>query len=290
MKTLETIYSQPGRMTYAGEHARLLSTLPRDLPGLVAALQGLLIHEYMLGMYGASVPEVRKQETHLRGLDTMLANLQQLDPRPLTETRKPTARAIGVCRHFTVLLVGALRAQGIPARARVGFASYFNRGTFEDHWLGEYWNAVEQRWISVDAQLDSTQRNVFGTDFDPLDVPRDRFLIAADAWQRYRRGELAPEKFGIMDLRGAWFIAGNLIRDLAALNAVELLPWDAWGAMPSPAQSLTPEELQFFDRIAQLTAAPEENLHELPALYTDARVKVGDSVFNSRLQTLQTID
>ena len=34
----------------------------------------------------------------------------------------------------------------------------------------------------VDAQIDEVQQNLFNNDFDLLDVPRDRFLVAGDAW------------------------------------------------------------------------------------------------------------
>ena len=32
-------------------------------------------------------------------------------------------------------------------------------------------------------------------------------------------------------LHGAWFVAGNVVRDLAALNKREMLAWDVWGIM-----------------------------------------------------------
>ena len=35
-------------------------------------------------------------------------------------------------------------------------------------------------------------------------------------------------KYGIFDLRGLWFVAGNVMRDFAALNNMEMLPWDVW--------------------------------------------------------------
>ena len=38
-----------------------------------------------------------------------------------------------------------LRAKGVPARARLGFGSYFNPGYFEEHVLCEYWNAAQER-------------------------------------------------------------------------------------------------------------------------------------------------
>ena len=67
-----------------------------------------------------------------------------------------------------------------------------------------------------------------------LDVPRDQFLVAGDAWQLCRAGKADPMDFGILDLFGWWMIAGNVVRDLAALNNREMLPWDCWGPMPRP--------------------------------------------------------
>ena len=61
----------------------------------------------------------------------------------------------------------------------------------------------------VDAQLDGPQCKAFRPDFDPLDVPRDRFIIAGDAWQMCRRGRADPDQFGLSlvpHLHGLWFV------------------------------------------------------------------------------------
>jgi transglutaminase-like putative cysteine protease len=52
----------------------------------------------------------------------------------ISTARPPQKRLVGVCHHPMLLLVAMLRAQGVPARARSGFGSYFNPGFFEDHW------------------------------------------------------------------------------------------------------------------------------------------------------------
>ena len=189
-----------------------------------------------------------------------------------------------MCWHFTQLLCTALRNQGIPARARVGFGAYFTPGKFEDHWVGEYWNAAQRRWILVDAQLDSAWRNAIKVDFDPLDVPRNRFIIAGDAWQQCRSGRADASAFGLspINLSGLWFIAGNILRDLAALNRMELLPWDCWGMMPRNDAELTPKEMAEFDKLAALTMAGDEALPELRRLYeSDERLRVPTTVFNA---------
>jgi hypothetical protein len=129
-------------------------------------------------------------------------------------------------------------------------------------------------------------------DFDPLDVPRDRFIVAHDAWQRCRTGEWDPSNLGIsiVPLHGLWFIAGDLIRDAAALNGVESLPWDVWGGMAKIDAALSPEQLAFFDRLAVLTAAPDEHADELRALYADERLRIGDTVWNDRTQANEKVD
>jgi hypothetical protein len=293
MEISDAIYTTPGPMTSPGNYASLLQTLPRELAALTRAIQGLTIHEYMLDKYGVSVPEQRKRESQLRRLDHMLAALVARDPRPLAVRREPAERSIGVCRHFTVLLIAALRTHGAKARARVGFGSFFNPPQYEDHWVGEYWNERQQRWIRVDAQLDELQRRAMKVAFDPLDVPRDQFVVAHDAWTRTRRGELDEHRFGFSaaGLTGLWFIAGSLIRDAAALNSVELLPWDVWGAMPRPGAVLTPEQLVYFDRLAQLTAAPDAHASELRALFENGdALKPGATVWNDRVQAAEAVD
>jgi hypothetical protein len=41
-----------------------------------------------------------------------------------------------------------------------------------------------------------------------------------------------------------------MISDVAALNKVEMLPWDVWGGMPQPNEVLTAGQLAFFDHLA----------------------------------------
>src|SRR5437763_1324295 len=131
--------------------------------------------------------------------------LRAIDPAPLAQARPPGRRLIGVCRHFTVLAVALLRLRGTPARSRCGFGTYFD-GTPVDHWVVEYWDG--RAWKLGDAQMDAVQREALKLPFDPLDVPRDRFMVAGEAWRRCRAGEADPSSFGIMHLRGLWFAAG----------------------------------------------------------------------------------
>ena len=294
MKTSECspldFYIRPTTMMFGGSYAPMFAGLPNDLAALVRIVQGLLLHEHAAPEYGVTLTDERRNEVQLRSVEQMLNRLLAHDNQPLSVARPISNRLVGVCRHFTILLVALLRAKGVPARARCGFGSYFKRGHFYDHWVCEYWNAAEARWVRVDAQLDDVQRKMLNVDFNVFDVPRDRFVIASEAWRRCRAGEVDPSQFGIFDMGGLWFVAGNLVRDVAALNNMEMLPWDVWGAMPHPDELLQNDQLEFFDRLAALTRAPDTTLTELRMLYTDDdRLRVPGTVFNAVLNRPEAI-
>jgi hypothetical protein len=287
MSTTVSTFVEPGAMTAPGHHAHLFAGLPGDPAELAAIIQGLLLHEFFAPAYGVDLSEERRGTVHLRPVEQWLASIAAEDGRPLTVPRPPSSRLVANCRHFTVLLVAMLRAQNIPARARCGFGTYFIPGSFEDHWVAEYWNEAAGRWVLVDAQIDSTQRAMLPIDFDLMDVPRDRFLVAGEAWSRCRTGAADPDRFGLSEINeaGLWWVAGNLLRDTAALNKRELLPWDEWGAMPSPEAAIGEDELALFDRLATLTEAPDRSIDELRTIYErDDRVRVPPVVFNGRRQ------
>ena len=277
-------YTRPGVMTSAGSQARLLAGLPPGIGGLAAVTQGVLVHEHLTGLYGFELPDERRDSVHLRRAEQLLQRISTEDGRPLAVARPAPARVAGICRHFTVLVVTMLRAQGTPARARCGFGGYFVPGLFEDHWVAEFWDGARQRWVLADAQLDAVQRDRFGIGFDVLDVPRDQFLTAGEAWRRYRAGQADPARFGLSVIgeSGDWWIAANLMRDAAALCGLELLPWDCWGAMPGPGEAMGADRLALFDRLAGLTADPDASLPSLRALLEeDDRLTVPPLVRNA---------
>lgn len=275
-------YRGDGPMTADPAHAALYKALPDDIASLTRVMHGLLLHQHIAPAYGQKLSGERLDEPHIRSVHKMLDQLLAHDDRPLTATRSPEKRLVGVCRHYAALFVTMLRVKGHAARARCGFGTYFEAGKFIDHWVCEYWNAAQSRWVLVDGQIDDVQRGLFKPDFDLLDVPRDRFVIAGDAWKQCRDGRQDPGKFGIMQMTGLWFIAGNVLRDFAALNNVEMLPWDVWGPMPRPDESASAEQLALLDRLAALTRTPDQSFAELRKLYqTDANLRVPATVFNA---------
>jgi hypothetical protein len=262
-------------MTDPREHAPLFDDLPRDVAALCKVVQGVMIHIFWAERYGIKLSDERKNEVQIRSVARKLAHILELDPRPLSDARSLDKKLVGNCRDFSVMLTALLQHQGVPARARCGFGRYFMPGKYEDHWVCEYWHATENRWRFVDGQLDEFQQQALRIRFSPLDVPRTMFITGGKAWQMCRAGQADPDRFGIFDMHGLWFVRGDFVRDVAALNKMDLLPWDGWGIIETKDNDLSAADLAFLDRVAELTQGDVPQFDAVRAVYeSDARLRV----------------
>lgn len=97
------------------------------------------------------------------------------------------------CRGQAVLLAAILKTKGISARVRSGFAEYpSNEGIYWDHWVTEYYNIKNSRWTLVDADC-CCNENI---DFDIYDIPPNKFLTVAEAWEIFRKNKSDLLKIG----------------------------------------------------------------------------------------------
>jgi hypothetical protein len=284
-------YTQPGPLTDAGAHRDALLALPKDVPELLAAVQGNLVHQALTHLYDFELSEAQRETAHVRPADRILEQILTDDQRPLADPREPQARFACTCRTFTLMTVAALRAHAVPARARCGFLHYDpNSDWYIDHWVAEYWNG--ERWILSDAQMDPVQVKAFGLDFDPADVPRDKFVVAGQAWTDYRKGELDGDKCGLPGIpgeSGPWWIAANLIRDVASLANMELLPWDVWGRIPEPEDTIDADLTALLDDLAALTADPDTAAEARARYEADDRIRVPEQVRNAVRRTAEPV-
>lgn len=260
----QSVHSDPGT-------AERLAGLPSGPDELALLVRHLLIHREETGRFGCALPESRyRTEAETRYIDDILDIVLRLDDAPLTAPRRPLDRFAGTCRDFALLHCALLRHTGTPARVRCGYATYFAEGFHDDHWVTEYLHP-DRGWVLSDPQFipDSRMDSVYELDFDPLDVPRDRFLVAGEGWLRCRKGEADPKTFGVsvLGLMGLWMVRGNVVRDLAALNKAEVLPWDAWGVGDGgPGGKEAGEaELAVLDAAAEVTI--EADFERVRALY-----------------------
>lgn len=248
--------------------AAALAGVPDDPVELCRAAQGLVVLPDLAAGFG--IPEDRHDERSIRGASDVLRRLLELDGAPIDEPRRPDRRVVGTCRHFALLSCAFLRHRGIPARARCGFAGYFVADKYVDHWVTEYLDA-SGRWVRVDSEILG-----FAYVDHPEDLRPGEFLTGGEAWAFLGESGADPADFGVHGVPHAWGIGevrGNAIRDLAALNKVEMLPWDEWGRMDASYRGDTgPEFDALIGSVAGACSSDDESLLEQTYLTEDLRV------------------
>ena len=259
----QTVWSDP--LHRRAPHAELPAD-PRLLPD---CLGGFVIHHAVARALGFGVPEAAEGDRDLRKVSKLLDAALARDPRPLAAQRSVAAYLYGTCHDFALIAASVLRAHGVPARLRVGFAGYFLSGKWEDHWVCECRTA--EGWSLLDAQLGQRARAALGVDFPPDDVPRARFLTAPEMWRAIRSGRVDPAACGVSfaGIHGAWFAAASVLRDAAALAAVEALPWDYWGPARdfSRMHAVAEDWLAPLDALAAALEPAPDSKHAATALF-----------------------
>lgn len=267
-------YRRHSRLTDPGTNRHLFSDLPVDVAAMATVIGGVMVHRDCTRRFGFTLPDQRRDEANIRYVEAILNYLGRLDER------RPEERFAGTCRDFTVMLCAMLREAGIPARARAGFAGYFTDGFFDDHWVVEVWDD-DRGWYLVDAQVASAPKGTYtDADVDPLNVPRDAFLVGGQAWQECRAGSRDLDRIGTSaaGLTGMWEVQGNVVRDLASLNRVETLPWDTWGLIPVHYDQLHPTDIDLLDQVAAVGAAGGPLRQAADAYHSDPRLPVPASL------------
>jgi hypothetical protein len=278
------LYATHSACSDPGAWGAQLDAVPGDLRSIKDAAHQLVFHYRADGDWTENgiAPE-RIAEIDTRFADRMLQRIFALSGAPLGAPRPPHQRLVGCCRDFTLFFVALARQKGIPARSRVGFATYFMAGWNLDHIVAEVWDAVQHRWRLVDAELRDGHVDAAGRVIDPLDVPRDRFIVGPQAWLACRAGEADPERFvvapdlEIPETRGWPYLMHNLIHDLAALNAREMLLWEDWG-MTMHQFPLPEDQLALLDRAAGTMTSPDSTLEDLRHLYERDEFRVPEMV------------
>lgn len=230
-------------------HADLLEAVPADPSAVSETVRNIIVH-----YRGANVelPQETRSDIDARWLSRILDLDQARHPGPLTVPREEAKRVQGCCRDHSLLATAILRQHGVPARNRVGFATYFAPGYNVDHVIVEYRD--RDRWRRFEPEVMGSLETLA----DPLDVPAGPeapFITAAEVWQGYRAGTLDINSYGVFPgspISGAWFVQGYVILEVATRFGDELLLWDGWGAMQAPDEPISDETLALTDRLADL--------------------------------------
>ena len=232
-------YLQFGQYTDPGLYKEILrKNLPDDIKEIGLLVRKQIIHRSTLknGNTGSNkdlrygdmnkVPWFRQAEDDIFPTASgVLSELFRRDLRGFVLDRAVENKLILTCRFTAILIASILKAKGIPARVRSGFTPYFEvedleKGISCDHWINEYWDEKEKRWVTID--VDGCMEPYLK--FDPFDMPYGTFDFSADAWIKVRAGKVKGSHFkDAAGFKGLVTIGWELFHDFHSLMNNEII-------------------------------------------------------------------
>ncbi|HIH38694.1 transglutaminase domain-containing protein [Candidatus Woesearchaeota archaeon] len=283
-KRILDFYREFSIYTNSGLYGKLLKKdLPNDIRAIGDLVRRNIIHRTTLaaGNVGTNldkkfgdmtkVPWYRQPEDDILATASgMLAELYRRDGRGFISNRHEQDKLVVTCRFVAILIASILKSKGIPCRVRSGHAPYFDMGKIgkasADHWINQYWDKKSERWITIDVDGSWS----LNEQFDPYDMPEDKFDFPAKAWLNIRNGKENPDRFwNAKPQRGQIVVLWSLFYDFHCLMNNEILyiygPINNYGN-PEEFSKLSEKKLRIVDELAKLMLNPDENFDKL--IYT----------------------
>ena len=271
-------YLEYGMFTYPGLYEDYFKSLSNDIREIGYLLRWSFIHRTTLDAgnkftnsdlkFGdmKKVPWYRQAEDdNLVTAVSIIAELFRRDSKGLTKERRVEDKVVLTCRHLTILFASILKAKGMSTRVRSGFAGYWPWAKVNgDHWINQYWDKKEERWISVDVD-----GSFHDTGFDMYDVPDGKFEFSANAWLDVRENKVDGKHFWNSDgTHGLVVVAWELFYDFHCLMNSEII----YLHHPKPAMyhefiKLPESKLKEIDQLAKLMLEPDENFEKLQKIW-----------------------
>lgn len=278
-------YKKTGTFTYAGCYKDYFRSLPDHIPTLGRLLCSQVIHRVTLREGNTNANQnllygdmdrypwyrMRCEDDVLLTAPALTAELFRLDKRGFVTDRKTEHKIVVTCRYVSVLMSAILKAKGIPARSRAGFAPYFKEGVSMDHWINQYYNEEENRWVTLDADGFYEEGGMPLTQYD---IPDGRFDFAAAAYLAVRNKKTDGKQYLYADGLETCSLPAlvrYLIYDFHALMNNELTYTFLPSYLDGRLDKLTEEELQELDRLAAWLLEPDRYFDELCAFWERER-------------------
>lgn len=271
-------YLETSAYTYVGAYREYFRSLPDDIPAI-----GMLCDQVTHPSMHFLPPSSYLEETYYGPLRAypkhrflnedelfltaaaMTAEIFRLEPKGFVSGKGVAKRLSVSCRQASILFSAILKAKDIPCRSRAGFMDFGNDGaSYMEHWVNEYWHAEENRWVLVDADGYYEYEARFG--YSQFDLPRRKFIPAAEAWLGLREGTLDRELtvFDSNLLRG---VCEYLFMDFHSLMNNEIYYTHQPRYLRDRFDELSEEELRQLDQLAWLMLEPDRNIHALEELW-----------------------
>ena len=277
-KTIYQRYLKTSIYTYVGLYKNFVLSLPDDIPSIGMLVCGQITHPSMyftdpspyledtyFGKF-ASYPKYRfknEDELYITAV-SMIAGILRLDETGFTKNKDVTKRITVSCRQASILFSAILKAKGIPCRSRAGFMDFGDAGaSYMEHWVNEYWDFHENRWVlaDVDGYYEYEQR--FG--YSQFDLPRRKFVTASEAWLGLRRNTL-NKKLDVFSPNLLEGVCEYLFMDFHALMNNEIFYSYQPLYLRDGIQTRNECELRELDYLAELLAEPDKNMEQIEHL------------------------
>ena len=189
---------------------------------------------------------------------------------------RPAEKRLNItCRYVSVLTSAILKANNVSCRCRAGWARYLRENNVLDHWVNEYWNEQENRWIMFDMD------DLYDEDFikyelylnnkiskEYLDLGSNQFYTAATAWLNYRKDNHFIDEFKYGSSKSIpREVLKYLFLDFMAIMNFEpnykFMPM----AFDKDFEKLSASELEEVDNLATLMLDIDNNFEQLKDLY-----------------------
>ncbi len=292
-KEILEFYKKTSIYTDLGYYKDFARNLPNDIDELCVLQRMQIIHPVVFrdkeirskkdcfwgDMTKVSITRLEYEDDIFPTAQSVIAELLRKNPNYTTK-REAKDKVHVTCRSQAILLASILKAKGIPARVRSGFAEYiWDDGIYYDHWITEYFNEKENRWMLVDADEHCPDHEM---EFDLNDIPYDKFLFGANAYLGLRQNKYKPENIlyasdpptlGLKaSIRGLFYDFHSLMND-------EII----FLHMPKYVQDknfeLSEEEYEELDNLANLMLNPNENFSKLQEIWNNVlkfRIMAGE--------------
>lgn len=282
-------YKQTSLYTDLGLYKDFARQLPDDINELCILNRNQVIHPFDLSneqrnnthsFYG-DMTKVPKTTLIFENdlFPTAIAMLSELLRRDVrySSNRRIEDKIHVCCREMSILLVSILKAKGIPARCRSGFAKYASEKETQgagDHWITEYYNLKTKKWVLVDSDMcyDEKTLNYYGVDFSLFDVPRNKFIFGAEAYLGMRNNKYKEEELyyasnpATLGLKAA---IRALFYDFHCLMNDEIIFLHQPKYIQDKNFILSEEEYQELDTLANLILNPDENFELLQKIWNE---------------------
>lgn len=200
---------------------------------------------------------------------SVIAELLRKNPNYTTK-REAKDKVHVTCRSQAILLASILKAKGISARARSGFAEYIHyNGICYDHWITEYFDEKENRWRLVDADEHCPDHEM---GFDLNDIPYDKFLFGTNAYLGVRQNKYKPETILYSSdppTLGLKASIRGLFYDFHSLMNNEIIFLHMPKYIQDKKFELSEDEYKELDRLANLMLNPNENFSKLQEIWNN---------------------